>query len=471
MPDDLQTMDSGTRRRLLVGLLTNWIGKLGNTLIQLIQVPFFLHFWSENVYGNWLIVSSIPSYLGFSNIGFGSVAGNEMTMSEARGDREASLRVFQSCWWLIVIVMLCLFIVIAALLTFVPVATLLNIHFISANDTRWMIAYLGASVLLGQLEQLLQSAYRSIGRYSYGTFTKTCITLSAFAAMMIPVWQGHGPRTAALVFASANICGTLLLGFMVARDISWIEFGWHHASFAEIKRLTPLAFAFMGFPLGNALNLSGTLQAVSYALGPVAVVIFNTARTVSRVALQMVQMINNTFEPEFSKSFGANNIALVRTLHRRACQAALLMALVIVLIMIVGGPFLLSHWTRGKVPPSRPLLSILLLVVVLYSLWSTSSTIMTSTNQHQRLASVYVGATGVTVLVTFFMARSFGLYGAAASLLLSEFLMNLYVLPASLRIADDTLPAFLRSLLTLPAALHPRALLRRLRNARPALES
>jgi O-antigen/teichoic acid export membrane protein len=150
---------------------------------------------------------------------------------------------------------------------------------------------------------------------------------------------------------------------------------------------------------------------------------------------------------------------------------ALILAFGIVAAMILGGPFFLTHWTQGKVPPSRPLLSILLVVVILYALWSTSSTIMTATNQHKKLAAVYLGATAITVGVTYSAARHYGLYGAAASLLLSELLMNLYVLPATLRIAHDTLPAFFASLLDVPPSFHPQALLRRLRRSRPALES
>ena len=464
-------MDSGTKRRLFLGLLSNWISKLAGSAIQLVQVPVFLHFWSTPVFGEWLIVNSIPNYLSFSNIGFGSVAGNEMTMAEARGDRATSLRAFQSTWWLIVIAMFLTGIVVALALAVFPVAKLLNVSTISDVDTRWIIAYLGVAVLLGQLEQLLQSAYRSVGRYPYGSFIKSCMSLGAFAAMLVPVSMGFGPRTTAMVFAGANVVGTLVLGVLVRRDIPWIEFGWKHAELREIKRLAPAAFAFMGFPMGNALNLQGTVQAVSYAMGPVAVVVFSTARTVSRVALQMVQMINSTFEPEFSISFAQNNAGLIRTLHRRACQMALIIALGIVAIMMVAGPAFLNHWTQGKVPPSRALLSLLLLVVVLYALWSTSSGVMYATNQHKRLAGVYLSATGFTVILTFAAARRYGLYGASASLLLSELLMNLYVLPASLRIAHDTLPAFLRSLFEVPPALHPAALWRRLRRSRPALES
>jgi len=464
-------MDSATKRRLILGLVSNWISKMASSIIQLVQVPFFLHFWATPVFGDWLIVNAVPNYLSFSNIGFGSVAGNEMTMAEARDDRETSLRVFQSCWWLIVIVMFVTGLVAVAAIFLVPVGTMLNVHSISEHDTRWIILYLGIAVLVGQLEQLLQSAYRAVGRYPYGSFIKSCMSLGAFAAMLVPVGMHYGPRTTAMVYASANVAGTLILALLVRHDIPWIRYGWRHAQFSEIKRMFPLAFAFMGFPLGNALNIQGSIQAVSYALGPVAVVVFSTARTVSRLALQMVQMINSTFEPEFSRSFAQNNAGLIRTLHGRACQMALLVALAIVVAMMIGGPYFLHHWTQGKVPPSRPLLTLLLLVVILYSLWSTSSGVMYATNQHKKLAVVYLGATGITVFVTFAAARFYGLYGAAASLLLSEFLMNFYVLPASLKIAHDTLPQFLRSMFEVPPILHPQAILRRLRRSRPEFES
>ena len=463
-------MDSGTKRRLALGFLSNWVSRLANTLIQLVQVPVFLHFWNVNLYGEWMIVSAIPAYLAFSNIGFGSVAGNEMTMLTPAGDREGALRVFESCWWLIACICTATALLLGPALYLIPVADRLRLHAIAPADTKWILFYLGLSVLLGQLEQLLQSAYTCVGRYPYGAFLKSVISLVAFAAMMIPVVLGKGVRATALVYAIANGLGTLLLCVLVRRDIPWIEYGWSHASFKEIRRLAYPALAFMGFPIGNALNLQGTLLAVGYALGPTDVVIFGTARTVSRVALQMVQMVNSTFWPELSLAFGAKNEGLLRTLHRRACQMALLIAIAVVSAMMLFGPWFLTHWTGGHVPPSRPLLSILLLVVVLYALWSTSSTLVAAINQHQGLAAWYIAGTSVTIVFTFLLARRFGLYGAAASLLLSELIMNLYVLPNSLRITRDALPAFAASLLEIPASLHPRALLRRINRSTPGPE-
>ncbi|WP_353073028.1 lipopolysaccharide biosynthesis protein [Tunturiibacter gelidoferens] len=464
-------MDISTKRRLMLGFLTNWVGKLSSTVIQFVQIPVFLHFWSVPLYGEWMIVNSIPAYLSFSNVGFGSVAGNEMTMLVARDDRAAALRVFQSCWWLIAIICTATIVLLSGTLYYLPASRLLKLTTLGEADTKWIIFYLGVSVLLGQLEQLLQSAYRAIGRYPYGTFLKNMFSLFAFGCMIAAVTLGAGARMTALVFASVNVAITIFFCILVRRDIPWIEYGWQHASFAEIRKLARPAFAYMGFPLGNALSLQGSLLAVGYALGPTDVVIFSTARTVSRVALQMVQMVNNTFEPEMSIAFGAGNYELTRTLLRRACQLALLVALILVIVMLSFGPWFLVHWTGGHVPPSRPLLSILLAVVVLYALWSTSGTLMTSTNQHQRLATYYILGTSVACVLCYVLARAYGLYGAAASLLISEIVMNLYVVPACLRIAHDTLPAFLASMLHYPSSLRPASLLARIRRSKPGFES
>lgn len=464
-------MDSSTKKRLALGFLSGWVSKLAGTIIQLVQVPVFLHFWSVPLFGEWMIVTSIPAYLSFSNIGFGNVAGNEMTMLVAADDRDAALRVFQSCWWLIAIVCGATILLMSAALYLFPVAKWLKLSAMSETDTKWIIFYLGVSVLLGQLEQLLQSAYRCIGRYPYGSFIKSVMSLVAFLLMIVPVMLHGGARVTALVFAAANVAGTALLAILVRRDIPWIRFGWGHASFAEIRKLSGPAFAFMGFPIGNALNLQGTLLAVGYALGPTDVVVFGTARTVSRVALQMVQMVNQTFWPEMSIAFGQKNAALTRTLHRRACQMALILAAAVVIGMMTVGPWFLNHWTGGHVPPSRGLLSILLLVVVFYSLWSTSSTLVMAINRHQHLAAVYIFATSITCGICYIAAREYGLYGAAASLLVSELVMNLYVLPASLKIAEDTLRDFLASMAHWPESLKWGVMAARLRRSKPQLES
>jgi O-antigen/teichoic acid export membrane protein len=446
------------------------VSKAASTVIQAIQVPVLMHYWGLAMFGAWGVLTATPTYLSFSNVGFGSVAGNEMTMLMARGEQDEALGVFQSCWWLISLVIGATMAVACGVLYFLPVAHLLNVDLLGEYDVKWVLFWLGLSIMFGQLEQLLQASYRCVTRYSYGNFVKSCLSLAAFGTMLVPIIEGYGPRTTAKVFALANITGTLILCAMVKHDIPWISYGWSHASFREIRRLMRPSLAFMGFPLGNTLNIQGSQLAVNYALGNDMVGVWIAARTVSRLALQAVEMVKNTVWPELSIAFGAGNMSVVRTLHRRACQIALFMSLSVVVIVATFGPTFLHKWTLGKVPSSPGLVGLLLVVVVFYSLWSTSSTLVAAINLHERLATVYSFATGVTVVVTYFAAKKYGLYGAAGSLLLSELIMDVYVLPASIRISQDTWGGFLGAMVQYPNTLRAGPLMARLRRRTHEIE-
>src|ERR1700704_3468703 len=134
-------IEGPVKRRLLLGFITGGVSKVASSVIQLIQVPVFLHFWSVPLYGEWMIVNSIPAYLSFSNAGFGSVAGNEMTMMVARDDRDGALRVFQSCWWLIAIICTATIILLSGTLYYLPAARLLRLTALGESDTKWIIFY------------------------------------------------------------------------------------------------------------------------------------------------------------------------------------------------------------------------------------------------------------------------------------------------------------------------------------------
>src|SRR5712664_4644306 len=83
------------------GIAGTVLGPVVTAIVQIVSVPVFLHFWGVKLYGEWLILSAIPTYLMLSDMGFGSVAGNDMTMRVAAGDRESALETFQSTWALI----------------------------------------------------------------------------------------------------------------------------------------------------------------------------------------------------------------------------------------------------------------------------------------------------------------------------------------------------------------------------------
>src|SRR5216684_7073450 len=115
------------RGRLIRGLGATALGSVVTAIVQIVSVPVFLHFWGVKLYGEWLILSAIPTYLMLSDMGFGSVAGNDMTMRVAAGDREGALETFQSTWVLITGTSLLVVFTVLGLIWFLPLTRWLNL--------------------------------------------------------------------------------------------------------------------------------------------------------------------------------------------------------------------------------------------------------------------------------------------------------------------------------------------------------
>jgi O-antigen/teichoic acid export membrane protein len=438
--------------RLLAAFSANSFGRITTTLIQLVSVPVLLSHWGSTLYGEWILLNTIPAYFSMSDLGFGTVAGNEMTMLMATKRAAEALEVFQSVW----VITTCLSSAAAVLLLtgiwFVPLDRWLHLRVLTVNDMHLIVLFLALSVLLGMQESLFQAAFRCEGHYAYGTAMKSVIVLASFASTLVSVLLGMNPRWVAITYLFTNAIGTVVLFSLLRRKIPWIRFGVQFARLSTIRRLTSPAISLMCFPIANALSMQGSVAVIGYVLGPTSVVVFNTARTISRSAYQVMNLINNSVWPEISAAFGSDNLGLARGLHRRACQLSVFLCLCISLVVAVCGPYVWKLWTVGKIITDPTLLNIMMMQLLVSSLWFTSSVVPLAINKHQRLAKLLVCTAMLSLVLGWLsMTRTtLGLRGVAAGLVIADIITALYVVRASLKLLNDTVDAFWKSMLTLP---------------------
>jgi O-antigen/teichoic acid export membrane protein len=443
---------SSVKRRLIAGLGANTFAKASAAIVPIVSVPIFLSHWGTKLYGDWLLLNAIPSYLLLSDIGFGSAAANEITMLVASGRREEAISVFQSVWVVLSGLSVVLGAGLVAAAWLMPIAKWLHISALSAADTRLIILLLGLTVVFGLQETLFQGVFRCVGKYALGTVAKSLLTTISFCGTMALVIARVGPRGVAAGLFLLNVLGTILLGLFLRSKAPWVSFGARHARWSEIRRLSSPAISFMGFPIGNALSLQGVLLVIGHVLGPVAVVTYNTARTISRTATQAMQLINNAGWPEVSSAYGAGDLALMRWIHRRLCQMSGLLCITIILAGTLAGPYLWQHWTMGKIAIDPLLLNLLFLQMFFSCFWYTSSVILAATNRHQGFALVFLASISFSLGLSWVVIRytHAGLPGIAAAGIVGELLTSSYVLRNSLALVGDDLRSFLRSMIQLP---------------------
>ena len=420
-------------------------------MIQFVGVPVFLHFWGPKLYGEWLVLSAIPIYLGLTDFGFGSVAANEMTMKVARGERTAALEVFQSAWTLTTAVSAFFGLCVVMGLWAIPIERWLNLTVLSKGETRAILCILCASVLLDLQWTLVAAGFRSDGNYALGTLLGVAVTFATNASSIIVVAFHASPLIVAIVFLGVRLLGNLVCQVILERKSPWLHYGYRYSRFSIIRKLFGPAIAYMALAVSSSFSFQGMTIVVSVVLGPIAVVMFSTVRTLTRFAYQMVDMITNSVWAELSVAFGAGDKLLARNLHRCACQASLGLSTSAALLLALFGNAIYVRWTHYKIAMDHRLFYLLLVEVLASSFWVTSSIVSIACNRHERQAVIYLAATALSLPAAYFLIPVFGLAGAGIGLLMVDLCMIAYVLPHSLALLGDTPAEFFSALFRAPS--------------------
>ena len=74
------------RKRLIQGIGANFLGQIINLASRVLLVPLFLTAWGAEVYGEWLLLTSIVAYLSLTDLGGQLYIVNRLTQAYAQGD-------------------------------------------------------------------------------------------------------------------------------------------------------------------------------------------------------------------------------------------------------------------------------------------------------------------------------------------------------------------------------------------------
>ncbi len=183
---------------------------------------------------------------------------------------------------------------------------------------------------------------------------------------------------------------------------------------------------------------------VGLVLGPPAVVVFSTLRTLSRLSMQPSAIINRLLEPEMASAYGGNHHDVFRRLFNHSCQVALWVSVASCIALVAAGERLLGIWTHGKVAMDWPLYTLLLLSAAANAVWYTALMAAYATNRHVRVALVYsVVYGGGAFGLAYILAKFSGLAGVGSALLLSEIAMAPYVLLKTFQLTGESWTSWL----------------------------
>lgn len=425
------------KRRLIRNIGASAFGKISGAIATFLSVPMFLSLLGWEKYSAWLVVSAIPVWLSMADIGFGSVAANEMSLRVSRGDWTGAERIFQSAWAAIFGFTGFSIIGIVALGILLPWSSLLSINSVSSTELSITVIALGCSSLIALQGALFAGLFRAKGRAEMAIFLGGVKPLFDVVFIFIALFIFRNliaASVALLISQLAYITSGTIWGLRCCREI---KLGINGCNREDLKLCIRKGVAFCVFPIGNAFVLQGATLVVNHALGAAAVVVFNTCRTLVRSAQQILNLLGQSVWPEFSHLVGAGDWSRARRLHHITLASNLIVAIGISLVILTIGPLIYNVWTRHQLHVDRMLMLPFIASILTNALWFCASTIVSASNRHERFAIFYLLGSILSIVICYFLSIKFGIEGAAISALTLDVVIGPLVIGEALKITRD----------------------------------
>jgi O-antigen/teichoic acid export membrane protein len=419
----------------------NIFGQFVTILVQVISVPFFLHFWGTKIYGEWLLLTALPSYIVVSGTGIGYVTGNTMQKNIALEQTGEALAVFQSAWVATIGISIALIGFILPTIFYFPILKWLNIKSIPTSAAHLTLILFSIYVLLSFQIELFVGVYRSIGKFAKGITITNLLRLIEFAGTIIVILASGRFVGVSFLLLSVRLVAVIC----ISRDlglIPWMRFGYKHANLRIIKSEFSSTICFLGFPLGHACLIQGMTTIVGIRLGPGSVVVFSAIRTMTGFIKQFSSTIYYSIWPELTNTLSKGKIKIARNLHRNAFQITLLFSFFCSIMIYAFGNSIFSIWTGGKLRVENAFLFLMLISTIPNTLWMMSSYVSISINRHSLIALFYCCFAFAAMCLSYFLIPHFGLLAVPFSTLFCDLSTLIFVLNRSFGIVKETSKGF-----------------------------
>ena len=394
-------------------------------------MPFFISAWGSAYYGEWLTLTIIPSVIAFSDLGFGSAAASYFVLTYASGDKAGAANIAKSGFFVISLVVFGATVISGISLILLSYYNFFQNSLIDEHDVIISVSILILARLITFYSQLYEAKFRAARRAALSINLLSISSGLNIVAGLIVLSLGYG----VIMFSLGQLIVAVVftIYYCIKADmvlgLSKTEKGKLLKN--DIRAITKKGFGYLLSPMWQVVYFQGTTFVVRLTLGPQAVAVFNTVRTLTRSVNQFYNMVNSTVFPELQYEIGTGNMAKAQKLFRISVIVVFLLSIVGALFLAIFGSWFYGVWTNNELIVPNDMWLIFIAGVLFNALWSTAAMVFRAVNKPYGFSIVAILSAIVSVLLSYWLSIKMGLTGAAIGSFALDLILAFYILPVS----------------------------------------
>ncbi|WP_282074638.1 lipopolysaccharide biosynthesis protein [Maribacter aquivivus] len=417
------------KNRILSNGLASILQKFIRVVEQLFLVPFFITAWGAAYYGEWLTLTIIPSVMAFSNLGFGSAAGNSFVLTYASGDQQKAASISKTGFYIITIMILVAILVSALTIVVLDYFHVFEKSLIEKSDAIIAVSFMIIAQLLMFYLQLMEAYYRAAQKAALSINLITLKSAFLIGTGLLVLVLGYGVIEFAITQFIVTLVFILLYGLKGRKVLGLFKTHNGIKDKAILKDITSKGLSYLMLPVWQIIYFQGSTFVVRIVLGPEAVAIFNTVRTLSRSFNQFLYLVEPTVFPELQYYIGKNQWETAKKIFRISILGVFLLSIIGCILLAIFGPWFYAIWTKNELDLPKAMWYVSISGLIFNALWYSAEMVFRAVNQPKKMGVFGIISAVISVAFTYVFAQHLGLVGAALGALTLDILLVILILP------------------------------------------
>ena len=388
-------------------------------LVSFALVPLTIGYVSSEMYGVWIAISSVLTWLCFLDIGFSQGLKNRLTEAIAKDEWKRGKALVSTTYFLMVLIFVPVCLVMEGVIPLIDWTNLLNVSSQYEQEIRNVMYVLVAFACLQMVVNVLLSVIAAFQKVALSSIfvplgnvislviiyvlTKTCppsLMALAFTLAAMPI-------LVTIIATVVFFCGQFK---KVSPSIKCIDLGL-------TKDLFSLGYKFFIINIQVVVLYQSTNILISHVSSPYDVTNYNVAYRLLSCAMMAYTIITAPLWPAYTDAYTRGDFDWIIAMRKKMYKVLLLSVLGCVLITLCS-PIIYSIWLGDKVEVPFIMTALVAIYVSVYC-WMNLNSIMVVAMSKLKLHTflVLIGMF-VHIPISLYWGHIIGAYGVLASLII-----------------------------------------------------
>lgn len=419
LPERMHSFFSGNQRSVTVkkNIVLSILVRFISIAVSFLLVPITIGYVSAELYGVWLTLSSIMTWVSFMDIGFTQGLKNRLAEAIALGDWNRGKQLVSTTYWMMIIIFIPICIVLQFLIPIVDWCDLLNVDKVYKNDVTLVICVVIGFACLQMIVNVLVSV---VAAFQKVALSNSFLVIGNFIALIVIIILTKTVPPS-LLYLSFTFCAIPIFVTIIASVILFcgkfhkVAPSFYCINNTLIKDLFSLGYKFFIINIQVLVLYQSTNVLISHVSSPLMVTSYNLAYKYLNLSMMLFTIITSPLWPAYTDAYAKEDYNwMINT--RNKMQRVFTASILITIVMIIISPLFYMIWVGNKAEVPFMMTLTVAFYVISYCWMNLNGTLIVGMGKLKIQTYLCIVGMIIHIPISLLLSEYLGAYGVLISL-------------------------------------------------------